>query len=231
VARPLIVGVTGPAHGIPWAWWAARWQLRCAGAEARRLVPGDVDIGEEYVGFVIGGGNDIDPAVYGGDISASPSVDPTRDQFELAVLDLADRLAVPVLGICRGAQLVNVHAGGTLISDLRPLRVLTSNRGTLLARKKVRVDAHSVLASFLGGRQTRVNSLHHQAVDRVGSGLSVCAHDRDDIVQGVESTRRPLRLGVQWHPEYLPQRRDQRRLFANFVAECAEGSRPRRPPA
>lgn len=220
MARSLNIGVTGPAHGIPWAWWATRWQLERCGASARRLVPGDDPAVDGFDGFVIGGGNDIDPAVYGGDVSASPNVDPSRDQFELAVVALADRLRVPVLGICRGAQLLNVRAGGTLISDLGPVRVHTSNRGTLLARKRVTIEPDSILAGFIGDDRTRVNSLHHQAVDAVGRGLSVCAYDRDDIVQGIESVAGPLRLGVQWHPEYLPQRRDQRRLFERFVREC-----------
>jgi putative glutamine amidotransferase len=203
-----------------------RWQLRRYRVEVRRLTPATGYPGHDLAGFVIGGGNDIDPAVYGGDVSETPSVDPLRDQFELSVLDLADRAGVPVLGICRGAQLINVHAGGTLFSDLRPHRVLTSNRGTLLPRKVVQVEGDSKLARALGRERTRVNSLHHQAVDRTGRGLAIVARDRDNIVQGIENMAGPLRIGVQWHPEYLPQRTDQRSLFGYFVAHC-RGPRPR----
>jgi putative glutamine amidotransferase len=77
-----------------------------------------------------------------------------------------------------------------------------------------------LLAGLIGGETTRVNSLHHQAVERTGEGLIVSAVDRDDIVQAIESVEGPFRVGVQWHPEYMPQRRDQRRLFEGFVAAC-----------
>ena len=220
MAGRLIIGVTGPSRGIPWAWWATRWQLHRAGAVARRLHAATGHPGDDIAGFVIGGGHDIDPAVYGGDVSESRSIDPSRDAYELAMLELAEERGVPVMGICRGAQLINVHRGGTLVSDLAKVRVHTSNRGTLLPRKRVSVSPESTLARLLGSDTTRVNSLHHQAVDQTGEGLTVSAVDRDDIVQGIESTSGPWRVGVQWHPEYMPQRPDQRRLFEGFIAAC-----------
>jgi putative glutamine amidotransferase len=216
----LIIGVTGPSRGIPWAWWAARWQLHRAGVVARRLHASSGSPGDDIAGFVIGGGNDIDPAIYGGDVSESRSIDPPRDAFELEVLEIAEKRGVPVMGICRGAQLINVQRGGTLVSDLRKIRVHTSNRGTLLPRKAVSISPGSTLAGLIGGETTRVNSLHHQAVEKTGDGLVVSAVDRDDIVQAIESVEGPFRVGVQWHPEYMPQRRDQRRLFDGFVAAC-----------
>ncbi len=216
----ILIGVTGPAHGIRWAWWATRWHLRRCGATPRYLHAASGYPDADFAGFVIGGGNDVDPAIYGGDVSASRSVDPLRDQFELSVLDLAAERELPVLGICRGAQLMNVYAGGTLHSDLQGMRRETSNKGTLLPRKRVDVSPGSQLAAMLGAETSCVNSLHHQAVKSLGNGLAVSARDRDDIVQGIESTAAPLRLGVQWHPEYLPQRRDQRRLFREFTHYC-----------
>lgn len=222
MAGRLIIGVTGPSHGIPWAWWATRWHLHRAGVVARRLNAATGHPGDDIAGFVIGGGNDIDPAIYGGDVSSSRSIDPSRDEYELEVLKLADQRGIPVMGICRGAQLINVERGGTLVSDLSDVRVHTSNRGTLLPRKHVSIQPESVLADLIGGETTRVNSLHHQAVERCGDGLVVSAVDRDEIVQGIESTEGPWRVGVQWHPEYMPQRRDQRRLFEGFVAACRD---------
>ena len=218
----IVIGVTGPAHGIPWAWWATRFQLRRNDVSPRRLHANTPRPDETFAGFVIGGGNDVDPAIYGGDMSAGRSVDAVRDEYELAVLAFARRHAIPVLGICRGAQLINVHAGGSLVGDLGQHRVHTSNRGTLLPRKIVSVDPESRLADWLGRDRTRVNSLHHQAVERVGRGLVVTATDRDDIVQGIESRGDWLRVGVQWHPEYMPQRADQRRLVSAFVTACRE---------
>ena len=222
MGEPVLIGVTGPSHGIRWAWWATRWHLRRCGASAEYL---DASIGYpegDFHGFVIGGGNDIDPAIYGGDVSASRSVDTLRDQFELSVLDLAAERNLPVMGICRGAQLLNVYAGGSLHSDLQDLRQHTSNKGTLLPRKPVTIEPDSQLARMIGAESSRVNSLHHQAVKTLGDGLAISARDRDNIVQGIESVAEPLRIGVQWHPEYMPQRSDQRRLFQSFVDYCRD---------
>lgn len=221
MAEAIEIAVTGPGGGIPWAWWATRWQLRRQRALAHRLTPGSGKLGRRIAGVIIGGGNDIDPAIYGGDISSSPNVDPERDSYELEVLAEADRRNLPVLGICRGAQLINVYAGGTLYGDLAPHRQLTSNKGTLLPRKQVTIAPESILARWIGGTTSFVNSLHHQAVKKTGDELQVTAHDRDGIVQAIESTSGPLRVGVQWHPEYLPQRRDHRRLFARFIDACS----------
>lgn len=222
MAKDIEIAVTGPAGGIPWAWWATRWQLRRQRAIAHRLTPKSGGLGERIAGVIIGGGNDIDPAIYGGDVSASPSVDPARDSFELEVLAEADRRQLPVLGICRGAQLINVHRGGTLFGDLASRRRLTSNRGTLLPRKRIDIRPESTLARWIGATTSFVNSLHHQAVNKTGDKLHVTAHDRDGIVQAIESTSGPLRIGVQWHPEYLPQRKDQRQLFARFIDACGK---------
>lgn len=225
MAGALTIGVTGSDARLPWAWWATRWHLLRQGVDPRRLTPaGERDL-RGCAGFVIGGGSDIDPAIYGGDVSRSPSVDPERDRFELFVLDHALREGLPVLGICRGAQLLNVHAGGSLFGDLRDLRVHTSNRGTLLRRNIVNVLADSRLADLLETDRLRVNSLHHQAVDRCGEGLAIVARDRDGIAQAIEADSEVLRVGVQWHPEYLPQARAQRSLFRGFARACVRGSR------
>lgn len=217
-----MIGVTGPNHGIPWAWWATRWQLARHRVSAVHLTPGSGKLSAHVTGVVIGGGNDIDPGIYGGDVSTSPNVDPERDSYELEVLAEADRRSLPVLGICRGAQLINVRAGGTLFGDLAEHRKLTSNKGTLLPRKEVSISPETALARWIGATSTRVNSLHHQAVKDTGKDLRVTARDRDGIVQAIESTSGPLRVGVQWHPEYMPQRRDQKQLFAGFISACHE---------
>ena len=224
MGRPVLIGVTGPSHGIRWAWWASRWHLRRCGADARYLHAASGYPEDGFAGFVIGGGNDIDPAIYGGDVSTSRSVDPLRDEFELSVLNLAAERSLPVMGICRGAQLLNVHAGGTLYGDVKDMRRHTSNKGTLLPRKHVSIEPGSRLARMLGADTSRVNSLHHQAVQTLGDGFVVSARDRDEIVQGLESLDEPLRIGVQWHPEYMPQRADQRQLFQSFVDYCRERS-------
>lgn len=220
MARPVLIGVTGPNLRMRWAWWATRWHLHRCGASAHNLTVAGGYPAADYDGFIIGGGNDIDPAIYGGDVSSSRDIDPLRDEYELKVLDLAEQRGLPVLGICRGSQLMNVHAGGSLYGDVSSLRKHTLNRGTLLPRKHVTVVEDSALAKMIGAETTKANSLHRQAVKDVGQGFVVNAKDRDSIIQGIEAVAKPLRVGVQWHPEYMPQRPDQRRIFAAFVRYC-----------
>jgi putative glutamine amidotransferase len=108
-----------------------------------------------------------------------------------------------LLGICRGAQLINVVLGGTLHQDIRPPRKRTYNRPGLLPTKQVRVAPDSTLAGICGRTHLRVNSLHHQAIKEPGRDLQVVGRDLDEITQAVESSAGRTIIGVQWHPEYL----------------------------
>src|SRR5690606_11171579 len=122
-----------------------------------------------------------------------------------------------------------VLLGGTLFQDLKPHRRHTSHRRTVLPLKPVHLDATTRVAGILGADKLHVNSLHNQAIDRVGTGLRIAAHDLDGIVQAVEATDRRYAIGVQWHPEFLLLSARQRRLFAALVG--AAGPAPRAPRA
>jgi putative glutamine amidotransferase len=153
--------------------------------------------------LVIGGGNDISPEHYGGDLDAKVRLDPERDQLEIAWIERALEQEIPLLGICRGAQLINVVLGGRLHQDIRPMRRHTHNRPGLLPTKQVRLAPDSILAIVCGKTRVRVNSLHHQAIKDPGKDLKVVGWDLDEITQAVAcSTGRSI-IGVQWHPEYL----------------------------
>lgn len=221
-AAPLI-GVTGPAGGIPFAWWATRAALRAVGARPLRLRPGDPWRPHGLDGVVIGGGADIAVTLYDPLEVAVIPPDPARDAFEIEVIEHAIEEDVPLLGICRGAQLLNVVQGGNLLRDVRGLRRRAHNRPTVLPTRSVRLDAQSQLARVLGTAQSRVNALHRQAVDRPGHGLRIVAHDLDDIVQGIEDPSARFRIGVQWHPEYLAWQAPQRALFAALVTAARKG--------
>ena len=147
--------------------------------------------------------------------------DPARDALETRLL--ADALArgLPVLGICRGQQLLNVHFGGSLHQDLRGFYVEDRETRTILPRKRVRTEPGTRLRRLLGP-ETRVNALHRQGVDDLGDGVRVAARDRNGIVQAVEHASRPFVLGVQWHPEYLPQVAGQRAIFRALVDAARE---------
>lgn len=216
--RPLIA-VTGADSRFPFAWWATRLQLWLAGARAIRLTPSmpPERVHRRYDGVIIGGGSDIDPSLYGGSDDGVAVIDRRRDRFEIEIIERALHTRLPVLGICRGAQLINVVAGGTLYGDIRALRKRTSNRRTILPLKRAVGTGQRALHRILRREQWRINSLHHQAVQRTGRELSVAARDVDGIVQAIESTGEQFVIGVQWHPEYLPYLAPQRRIFRELV--------------
>ena len=184
---------------------ALRWQT------ARAIDLGAVD------GVVIGGGDDISPMLYGGKVAARVRLDPARDEMEKQVVLDAMRAGIPVLGICRGAQMLNVAAGGTLHQDAYatyPSRFYK----TILPRKCVNVLTGTRLSQILRAPSVNVNALHTQAVDQTGADIAVAARDEGGMIQAIERTRDPFAIGVQWHPEHLFYRTDHRRLFQALVA-------------
>lgn len=197
------VGVTGNARRWAPSWWCAWLALRLAAAIPERISVRHPPSGHTLDALIISGGNDISPEHYGGDIDARVKSDPERDQLEMEWIEHALEKKIPLLGICRGAQLINVVLGGTLHQDIRPIRKLTYNRPGLLPTKQVRVEPESTLARVCGKTRLRVNSLHHQAIDRPGEELRVVGRDLDEITQAVECTEGRTIIGVQWHPEYL----------------------------
>lgn len=219
------IGVTGPSGRLASGRCFASLAVLAAGGRPVPMFPWD---GRQPTihGLVVTGGSDIQATLYGSPEHARSKPDPIRDQFELTALRDAEHRCLPLLGICRGAQLLNVHRGGTLFSDIAHLRRHTSNRRSLLPRKRVELEGDSALARTTGRRHFKVNSLHHQAVRQLGHGLRIVARDRDGIVQAIEAegTRR-FCLGVQWHPEYLLTLRPHFRLFRALVRAARAGGR------
>ena len=210
--RPRI-GVTGNARRWAPSWWCSWVALRLVDAVPERISVRHPPSGQPPDGLVIGGGNDIGPEHYGGDVEAKVKADPERDQLEIEWIKRALEREIPLLGICRGAQLINVVLGGNLHQDIRELRRLTYNRPGLLPTKQVKVEPDSRLAGICGKSRLRVNSLHHQAIKDTGDELAVVGRDLDQIAQAVESTSGRDIIGVQWHPEYLFYLPSQLALF------------------
>ena len=146
--------------------------------------------------------------------------DSDRDELESRLIDEADKRGLPMLGICRGAQLINVQRGGTLHRDLKEFYMETPQLTTVLPFKSIAVEPESRLASVLGRNLCRVNAFHRQAIDDTGEDIEIVARENSGVVQAIEDPGRPFIIGVQWHPEYLPQRPEQRRIFSRLV-ECA----------
>ncbi len=255
--RPL-VGVTGPDRGGAVAWQLTRAALRRAGARTVHITP-DRPCGIERLdGLVVGGGADIDPALYGEiaettlevvqaanvtvkqhrtpklSLLLAPGIflmrkifeahtrgpDPKRDVLERKLLDGALARRIPVLGICRGAQLLNVCLGGTLHQDVSEFYVEKPQLRTVLPRKIVKITDGSCLAKVIGPGTCSVNALHHQAIRDLGDEVRVAAREDNGIVQAIEVRGHRFAIGVQWHPEYIPQHRRQQALFDALVSQC-----------
>lgn len=174
--------------------------IREVGAEPVVLLPG-ADIArmaEELDGLLLSGGTDIAPARYGENDTASVGIVPERDELEFAMTRAMLGQGKPILGICRGAQLLNVYFGGKLYQDIEKEMGITHPVGRF--HPLATMDG-SEMARILGEAPT-VNSRHHQAVKRIGRGLRATAFSEDGIVEAFENTS--LRVyGVQFHPEEL----------------------------
>ncbi len=196
-----------------------------AGGRAAQLSPADDASARPFDGVVITGGHDVNPVLYAQESEVLPHYDLERDAFESAIIDDALARGVPLLGICRGAQLLNVRLGGDLHQDLRRRRKRTSHRRTILPLKTLLVEPGTRLFELLGSARVRINSLHNQGIDRLGHGLRISGRDLDGIVQAVEDPERRFLLGVQWHPEFLITSRVQRGLFTALVQAAARECR------
>jgi putative glutamine amidotransferase len=178
---------------------------------------------EHLQGLLLTGGPDVDPACYGAE--PHKELGPTDrgvDEFEIALAKHADRRGMPILGICRGAQVLNVAREGSLIQHLPDF-----TDGTIQHRQtepgdqtthEVQVSPDSALAQTTGGGPVQVNSFHHQAIDRLGIGLRPVAWARDGVIEAVEGqSDGRFVLGVQWHAETLTGEAEQLALFERLV--------------
>ncbi|MGR3320731.1 MAG: gamma-glutamyl-gamma-aminobutyrate hydrolase family protein [Pseudooceanicola sp.] len=178
-------------------------------------------------GIVIGGGDDISPALYGGQIRAASRLDRRRDEMERRLVEEALARSMPVLGICRGSQMMNVALGGDLDQDAYATFTRSRRVRTILPRKSVRIEPETRLADLAGTEPMMVNALHSQAVRKLGGGLRVAARDGGGMVQAIERIRDPYMIGVQWHPEHLIYARRQRAIFRSLVAAARASAEDR----
>ncbi len=176
-------------------------------------------------GLLLTGGGDIAPESYGESARHRDwEGDLQRDQYEIGLLREALRLKLPVLGVCRGCQLINVALGGSLYQDL-PTEFSGSqpHRDQELYDKlshPIEIDPDSLLGGIQGGMAGVVNSVHHQGLKKLGDGLTAVARAPDGVIEAVEGEGRFL-MGVQWHPEWLPKgSRLGGQVFEAFIQAC-----------
>jgi putative glutamine amidotransferase len=250
--RPL-VGVTGPDRGGLIAWCMTALALRRSGAIPLRITPGREFDEASLDALVIGGGSDVDPFHYGEEslpgkdnsihsslldwliglaLSISRAIfarhsiqdyDPQRDQLEKRLIQYALYQDKPILGICRGAQLMNVALGGSLHQDIGHFYSEDAgNIRSILPRKTVLLTGDTQLRRILGKDKCAVNALHDQSIKQLGDDIVVSAAEANGVIQGIEKQEHVYFIGVQWHPEYIPQSKTQQRLFHRLARLACE---------
>jgi putative glutamine amidotransferase len=186
-----------------------------SGADAVVVMPGEEIAWAEIDGLVLGGGADVDPAVYGQEPHPKTEVEPDRDALELPAARKAIDDKIPILGICRGFQLLNVVLGGSLVQHLDGHGRDPEGRS---GQHEAAVSGGSQLATILGKSSVRVNSSHHQAVrpENLAPGLEPSATTEDGLIEAFEADGV---LAVQWHPERVDELDpENRRIGQAFVA-------------
>ena len=176
-------------------------------------------------GLILTGGGDINPATYGRPMHATVSgIDDARDEIDISLARLAIEMKKPLLGICRGYQIINTVHGGTLFRDIASQKenalfhACWNDLPRDFEAHEVVLEPGSRLAEIIGKSPVSVNSLHHQGVETVGQGLKVVGTASDSLVEAFEVPNHPFAIGVQWHPEAMPDRADMQAIFRALVA-------------
>lgn len=203
-------------------WDALNWLIALSiwvtGGRPVRLCAHNPRYDQKIDGLVVGGGTDLYPALYKLEPKLNYKYDRERDKLEINWFKKAELEDIPVLGICRGAQLMNVMRGGTLHVDVSKVYQNAKYPNNMMAqiffRKDVNVECGSLLEKLLKTQRIAVNSMHKQAVDRIGDRLIVSAKEDNGVVQAIEDPHKEFFLGVQFHPEALIHLSLFRNMFA-----------------
>lgn len=215
------IGVTKPEDGDHAAFAAMKLAVRIAGGRVLKLTSAMSWREQPVDGLLLGGGSDVFPEHYDQQAVEGATYDLGRDEMEMYWARKARDERIPVLGICRGAQLLNVANGGSLHQDVAEAFEDTDYPSSLLGhvfyRKSIEIRRASLLRDILETDEIRVNSIHKQAIHRPGDGLLVSARESNGLIQAIEDPERDFYLGIQFHPEFLIHRSVFRRIFERLV--------------
>ncbi|MEG3905024.1 gamma-glutamyl-gamma-aminobutyrate hydrolase family protein [Microcoleus sp. B4-C5] len=203
--------------------------VQAAGGIPILLPPNQLDpasILDAVDGLIFSGGGDINPELYGGYVDRTVySVNAERDNFELSLAKLALKADIPVLGICRGMQILNVASGGSLVIHVPDAYGDKVNHGSGIPPRAIEhtieIEPNSRLAKIMGKTSTTVVSWHHQAVRKVTSDWRIVADAPDTLVEAMEHCYHPWMIAIQWHPEMSPNCSVNSRIFQAFVEAAA----------
>ena len=235
-----MIGVCGSIDQEEYRQYIARDYLRCL-AEAGSIplllsmdmTPFEVSVCVERLdGLLLAAGNDVDPMYYNeAPIVGLGEVNPLRDKAEIALINAFRKTGKPILGICRGLQILNAALGGTVYQDL-PSQYAGANAAQLISHQqtsparyashRVSIKTDSLLYRLIECESLSVNSFHHQAVLKLAPALCACAYAEDGVIEAAEDASHTFTLGVQWHPERMTAVEPAaERLFAEFVRACS----------
>lgn len=221
---------SGPVRVVRWPAYEA--SLARAGGRAVPITPpGDSGLSKSALdrvldqidALLLGGGGDVTPALYGSDADNAARTDQQQDEFEIQLIHRALERGMPILGICRGIQILNVAHEGT-IRNLRADKMLSGRHGVDVVNSwtahEVKIAADTHLARIAGAGVHQVNSWHGQAVGLVGDGLRVCATADDGVIEAIERPDRAFVIGIQWHPEFTVTDKSARALLRELIREA-----------
>ena len=232
MTRP-VIGICAAIESAQWAAWevvvnlsprAYSLAVQRAGGLALILPPDDMvaeapdELLDKIDGLILSGGSDIDPGSYG----AKPHPEtrgtrPERDRFEIALGTRALDRDMPVLGICRGMEMLNVIQGGTLNQHIPDLELHRHTPG-VFTDHRVRIESGSLAERVVGAELTEVKSAHHQGLEELGEGVVASGHADDGLVEAIELPGRSFAVGVLWHPE----EDEQSSVVGSFVDEARD---------
>ena len=179
------------------------------------------EIANKINGLLLSGGTDVDPIWYGEEPTKVRTLDPRKDMLEFELTNLVIELEKPILGICRGAQMLNVACGGTLNQSVPDGLKHNQEAPKDYPTHEIKIKAETLLFKLIGKKHIRVNSFHHQAVKDVASGFKIAALAKDGVIEAIEKKNHPFTLGIQAHIEYLWQKNPLfKNIFSSFVKEC-----------
>ena len=176
-------------------------------------------VAQRIDGLLLSGGKDVDPVWYGEEPAGVQEIDPCKDFLEMTLTKLVLGRNIPILGICRGAQMLNVVCGGTLHQHLQGLKHY-QKAPTNYPTHEIDIKQDTLLYKIIGKENVRVNSFHHQSIKDIAPGFIVSAVAKDGVIEAIEKKDQQFILGLQFHVEYFYEKEPFNHIFLYFVKEC-----------